>query len=297
MRVFSEFADQNNNGAGDKMLREVEQVGHNLASVKATLVLASAKGGTGKSILAVNIAGALALAGKKVGIVDADLNAPSILEMLGTKPPLRFHSSEGIEPASAPLGIRVVSGQLLTEGQRPAMSFLEEEAPAAAPVAVAPLELSHSSALRRMFGQTRFGQLDLLIIDLAPGLEDLQRIMRIFIPTGVLLITHSSGVAASAMRHALDMNKDLDAPIIGVIENMVVFGCDNCRSVRPLFPQGDAARVAREAGLALISRLAFRSALCGVFRSRENFCERVFGHSDREAAHRDDAADRTTAHT
>ena len=103
MRVFSEFADTASNGTGDKAHHDPEAVQRNLASVKATLVLASAKGGSGKSLLAVNIAGALAHAGRKVGIMDADLNAPSILPMLGTKAPLRFLSSEGIEPAAAPL--------------------------------------------------------------------------------------------------------------------------------------------------------------------------------------------------
>ena len=256
MKVFSEFEDHLNNGAGEKMLREKELVSRNLSSVKATLVLASAKGGTGKSLLAVNLAAALVLAGKKVGILDGDLNAPSILQMLGTKSPLRFHSSEGLEPASAPLGIRVVSGEMLTEGQRPAMSFLEEESQVAPPVAP-PIQLSHSNALIRMLTQTRFGPLDLLIIDLAPGVEDLYRLMRIFTPTGVILVTHPSGSAAIAMRRAVDLNKEVAAPFIGVIENMVAFGCDNCRSVRPLFPQGETGPIAREAGIPVIARLPF----------------------------------------
>ena len=203
-----------------------------------------------------NIAGALAHAGKKVGIMDADLNAPSILQMLGTRAPLRYLSSEGIEPAAAPLGIRVTSAELLTEALRPAMSFLDEEPPPA-PVAIAPVQLSYSNALRRMLSQTRFGPLDLLIIDLAPGIEDLYRMMRIFTPTGVMIVTHASGGAAVAIRHALDINKDIAAPIVGTIENMVAFGCDNCRSVRPLFPQGETTRIAREANIPIVARLPF----------------------------------------
>jgi ATP-binding protein involved in chromosome partitioning len=255
MRVFSEFADTASNGTGEKAHHDPEAVQRNLASVKATLVLASAKGGTGKSLLAVNIAGALAHAGRKVGIMDADLNAPSILAMLGTKAPLRFLSSEGIEPAAAPLGIRVISAELLSESQRPAMSFLDEEP--VAPVAPPPVQLNHSGALRRMLSQTRFGPLDLLIIDLAPGLEDLYRMMRMFTPTGVILVTHPSGSEATALRHALDMNKEIAAPIIGTIENMVAFACDTCRSVRPLFPHGETSRIARDADIPIIARLPF----------------------------------------
>jgi ATP-binding protein involved in chromosome partitioning len=256
MRVFSEFADTASNGTGEKAHHDPDAVQSNLASVKATLVLASAKGGTGKSLLAVNIAGALAHAGRKVGIMDADLNAPSILPMLGTKAPLRFLSSEGIEPAAAPLGIRVISAELLIESQRPAMSFLDEE-PSPAIVAPPPVQLNHSGALRRMLSQTRFGPLDLLIIDLAPGLEDLYRMMRMFTPTGVILVTHPSGSGAIAMRHALDMNKEIAAPIIGTIENMVAFACDTCRSVRPLFPHGETSRIARDADIPIIARLPF----------------------------------------
>jgi ATP-binding protein involved in chromosome partitioning len=81
--------------------------------------------------------------------------------------------------------------------------------------------------------------------------------MRIMTPTGVILVTHTSGSAAVAIRHALDMNKEIAAPIVGAIENMVAFGCDNCRSVRPLFPQGEAARVVREADLPIVARLPF----------------------------------------
>ncbi len=256
MRVFSDFEDQARNGTGEGLLHDSEPIQRNLASVKATLVLASAKGGTGKSLLTVNIAGALAHAGKKVGIMDADLNSPSILPMLGTKPPLRFLSSEGIEPAAAQMGIRVISAELLTESQRPAMSFLDDETPPP-PVAIAPVKVSHSQALRRMLSQTRFGPLDLLIIDLAPGVEELQRLMRIFTPTGVMVVTHASGSGAAALRHLLDMNKELRAPIAGTIENMVAFGCDNCRSVRPLFPHGETGAVARGAGIPTVARLPF----------------------------------------
>ena len=256
MRVFSDFEDKaGTNGTGTGLHHDPEALRRNLAPVKATLALASAKGGTGKSLLAVNIAGALAQAGRKVGIMDADLNAPSILPMLGTRAPLRFLSSEGIEPAAAPLGIRVISVELLTESQRPAMSFLDEDTPTPPPVA--PVQLTHAQALRRMLTQTRFGPLDLLIIDLAPGVEELQRLMRVFTPTGVMLVTHASETAAAAMRHLLDLNKEIAAPIFGAIENMIAFGCDNCRSVRPLFPHGDIAGVARMAELPVIARLPF----------------------------------------
>lgn len=255
MRIFSELEDGANHGA-EQSARDLEQVGSNLSSVKATLVLSSAKGGTGKSALAVNLAGALALSGRKVGILDADLNAPSILQMLGIKPPMRFHTGEGIEPASALLGIRVVSGELLPEGQPPPISFLAEE-PQPAAVELTPAELSHSGSLRRLLGQSRFGPLDLLIVDLAPGLEQLYRLVKFLMPTGVLLVTQPSANSARALRRAVQMHHDMEAPLLGAIENMVGFNCDSCRSVRPLFPDGEVSRAAREGGIPIIARLPF----------------------------------------
>jgi MinD-like ATPase involved in chromosome partitioning or flagellar assembly len=81
--------------------------------------------------------------------------------------------------------------------------------------------------------------------------------MRIFTPTGVMVVTHASGSGAAALRHLLDVNKEIHAPIAGAIENMVAFGCDNCRSVRPLFPHGETGAVARGAGIPTVARLPF----------------------------------------
>ena len=80
-----------------------------LPDVGAVVAVASARGGVGKSAVCVNIAAALAMAGRKVGIIDADLNSPGLLGMLGLKPLRRFAPSEEIDPASGPLGIRVVA--------------------------------------------------------------------------------------------------------------------------------------------------------------------------------------------
>src|SRR5690242_19661433 len=127
MRVFSEFEESANHSGAERIARELEQIAANLAAIKSTLVLASIKGGTGKSTMAVNIAAALALAGRKVAILDADLNAPSILPMLGLRPPLLFHASESIEPVSGPLAIRAVSSEFIPEGQPAPISFRDRK--------------------------------------------------------------------------------------------------------------------------------------------------------------------------
>ncbi len=257
MRIFSEFEDRADGSGPAQTARELQQVARNLSSVKSTLVLSSVKGGSGKSTLAVNLAAALALSGRKAGIVDADLNAPNVLQMLGARPRPNFRASEGIEPVSALLGIRVVSSESISDGQTAPITFLGEQQPQAAPGPIAPAELSYAGALRSLLGLSHFGQLDLLIIDLAPGLEHLYRLLGTIKPTGVILVTNPSANAARAAASAFEMNSKTDAALLGTVENMVGFTCDNCRSVRPLFPDGEISRAAREAEVQILARLPF----------------------------------------
>lgn len=234
--------------------RELESRPILLPSVKAAVALASVKGGTGKSSLAVSIAAALAQAGKRVGILDADLAAPAILGMLGLKAPAMLYASEVIEPASGPLGIRALSGEFIPQAHAPAMNFAEEQPEPAhndEPVAETP------DTIRRLLAQSRLGNLDLLIIDLPTGIDPVHRLLEMFTPTGVVLVSQPSALNARALRAALKRDLVLRGAVLGVIENMVGFSCDICRSVRPLFPEGEVSRTARELNLPVIARVPF----------------------------------------
>jgi ATP-binding protein involved in chromosome partitioning len=274
MRIFREVGtDADSTGA--QPAEEIAQLRANLAGVKSIIAVASAKGGTGKSSIVVNLAAALALEGRKVAILDADLNSPSIVAMLGMKVPRRFHSMDGIEPGAGPLGLRIAASNLIPGGEPPPMSFLEDEA--APPVSSnghGPLELSYSATLRRLLTQTRFGTLDLLLIDLASGIDQLFRIARIAPLSGTILVTQPSEISVRATRAALEMASLTSTIVMGLIENMVGFNCDGCHSVRPLMPHGDLAAVAAAAGIAVLGRLPFdpRLAECsdrGVIFVRE----------------------------
>src|SRR5579864_9246347 len=163
MRIFSDY---NADGAGKLPLDAAadgrERIRVNLSQVGATIALASARGGVGKSVLAVNIAAALALKGKKVAIVDADLNSPSVAAMLGMKPSRNFPMVEGIEPAAGPHGLRMVSSAQLSGGEAPAINVApdyDQDGQSRGPAVVAiptPALLSYSGALHRILGQTQF---------------------------------------------------------------------------------------------------------------------------------------------
>jgi ATP-binding protein involved in chromosome partitioning len=257
MRIFREIGtDADSTGA--QPVEEIAQLRANLVGVKSIIALASAKGGTGKSAIVVNLAAALALEGRKVAILDADLNSPTIVAMLGMKVPRRFHSFEGIEPGAGPLGLRVAASNLIPGGEPPPISFLEDEA--TSPVSTnghGLVEMSYTATVRRLLSLTRFGTLDLMLIDLAPGLDQLFRIARLAPLSGAIIVTQPSEISVRASRFALEMAAACSTRVMGVIENMVGFNCDGCHSVRPLMPHGDLAAVAGAAGIPVMGRLPF----------------------------------------
>jgi ATP-binding protein involved in chromosome partitioning len=274
MRIFREIGiDADATGA--QPAEEISLLRTNLAGVKSVIAIASSKGGVGKSTLTVSLAAVLALAGRKVAILDADLNSPSIVAMLGMKVPRRFHSQGGIEPGAGPLGLRVAASNLLPDGEAAPVSFLDDEAaPAESTNGHRPVELGYAATLRRLLTQTRFGTIDLLLIDLGPGIEQLFRIAQVAPLSGVLIVTQPSQISVNASRAALEMSSLCSTPVIGVVENMVGFNCDGCHAVRPLMPHGDLTALANAMGVPVLARLPFdpRLAECcdrGVIFVRE----------------------------
>ncbi|HSY78164.1 MAG TPA: P-loop NTPase [Verrucomicrobiae bacterium] len=265
MRIFSDIG----NGGSVEIADVRERIRANLSGVGATIALASARGGVGKSMLAVNVAAALALKGRKVAIVDADLNSPSVAAMLGIKPQRRLPMIEGIEPTAGPHGLRIVSSDQLPGGEAPPISFAQDfdqidgnnGGEPVAPAAPRPAELSYSEAINRILAQSQFGNVDLLLIDLATGLDRLYSLASVASLDGVVLLSHPSTQDTSAARDAIKIGRGIGAPIVGIVENMVGFNCDGCRSVRPLFPEGDLHGIAREAAVPILARLAFEPRL------------------------------------
>jgi ATP-binding protein involved in chromosome partitioning len=264
MRIFSDIESSRAvDTSGSR-----ERIRSNLSGVGATIALASARGGVGKSMLAVNVAAALAMKGRKVAIVDADLNSPSIAPMLAMKPQRRLPMIEGIEPAAGPHGLRVVSSDQIPGGEAHPISFVQDfdddgnnDGASVAPVPARPAELSYSEALTRILAQSQFGSVDLLIIDLATGLDRLYSLAGMVALDGVVLLSHPSAQDSSAVGNAMKISRAIAAPVIGIVENMVGFNCDGCRTVRPLWPEGDLHGLAHQASVPILARLAFEPRL------------------------------------
>jgi ATP-binding protein involved in chromosome partitioning len=272
MRIFREL---DLGEATESSIREEEnRVSSNLAEVGAIVACGSARGGVGKSALLANMAAALAMAGRKVGIVDADLNSPTITAMAGVKTGRRAFVTEEIEPAAGPLGLRIVSSEFLPEGE-PFVSFVDIDETGTVPQNGAhPNEFGYLATMRRLLGHSRFGAPHLVLVDLAPGVEHIYRLLKIVPRAKLLLLSHPSELSGRATRVAINIASQHSGAVIGVVENMAGFNCDGCHRVRPLMPYGAVARHVREAGTTVLERLPFdpRFAECcdrGVIFVRE----------------------------
>ncbi len=257
MRVFKDGENSTCNGLAGAS-DAASQLAANLAAVKAVVAFGSARGGVGKSAITVNLAAALAQSGRKIGIIDADLNSPSIHAMLGIRAPRRPAVTEWIEPGAGPLGIRVVSVELVPDIDSTPVSFIEfDDQPPPQSNGRRVVEVGYAKTLRQLFEQTRLGALDLLLVDLPPGIEAVARLNGIVPQAALMILTHPSALSARAARTMGEVAAANATAVIGVIENMAGFSCESCHSVRPLMPQGSVAPVAHDLGIPLIERLPF----------------------------------------
>ncbi|MGH7815673.1 MAG: P-loop NTPase [Candidatus Binataceae bacterium] len=257
MRIFADYPSGSSPVFDPAAARERIRV--NLAGVRAIVAIASAKGGAGKSAIAVNLAAALALKGRKIALLDADLNAPSVPAMLGMKVRRRLLPEEIIEPAAGPFGLRVAWSGMVPGGEPAPISFVEENgaAPPPRPAAMP----CHAGALADLLSRIAFGPLDAIVADLAPGIGRLREIAALVALDAVILVSRPSGLAANAAREAIEAAAAAGAPVAGIVENLAGFNCDGCRTVRPLWPEGNLPGVAHAAGVPILARLPFDSRL------------------------------------
>ena len=209
-----------------------------VAGVARILAIGSGKGGVGKSTVTSNLAVALARAGRKVGVLDADIYGPSQPRMLGItgKP-----TSEGevIQPLHAH-GVTVMSlGLLMKEGE--------------AVVWRGPMLMG---ALQQMLTQVNWGQLDVLLVDLPPGTGDVQlSLCQKAKVTGAIIVSTPQDVALIDARRAIDMFNKLKTPVLGLIENMSTYVCPNCGHEAHLFGHGGVAAEARQLDLPFLGEI------------------------------------------
>jgi ATP-binding protein involved in chromosome partitioning len=210
-----------------------------LPNVRNIIAVGSGKGGVGKSTTAVNLALALAAEGLAVGVLDADVYGPSVPMMLGLSG--RPDSADGktIEPMRAH-GIEAMSIGLLVDQDAPMIWR--------GPMA--------TSALTQLLTDTRWGDLDVLVVDLPPGTGDIQLTMAQKIPVaGAVIVTTPQDVATLDARKALKMFEKLDIAVLGLVENMAVHVCTNCGHAEHVFGEGGAGRMSTQYAVPVLGSL------------------------------------------
>jgi ATP-binding protein involved in chromosome partitioning len=214
-----------------------------LRRVRAIVAVVSGKGGVGKSSVTANLAACFALDGWQVGVLDADLNGPTMAKMLGVRGGKLVVRAAGVEPPRNALGVKVMSMDLLLPSDAAPLTW---DAPTQ-DEAHTWRGTMEANALREFLADTEWGTLDVLLIDLPPGTDRLLTVISLVpVLAGSVVVTISSDVSQLVVRKSLTVASQGRAPVLGLVENMA-----------GLFPGPDVEALAREAGTPFLGRVPF----------------------------------------
>jgi len=212
-----------------------------LAGVKNIIAVASGKGGVGKSTTAANLALALAREGAQVGLLDADIYGPSqgiMFGLIGGQRP-QVHEQKFFVPIKAH-GISLMSMAFLTDDNTPV-------------VWRGPMV---SGALLQLLGQTAWGVLDYLVVDMPPGTGDIQLTLAQKVPVaGAVIVTTPQDLALLDAKKGVEMFRKVNIAVLGVVENMATHVCSRCGHIEPIFGEGGGERLAAQYGGSLLASL------------------------------------------
>lgn len=209
-----------------------------IPQVKYTIAVASGKGGVGKSTVAANLAVALALAGNKVGLMDADVYGPSIPTLMGGRQEPRVVEGK-IEPP-VEFGVKMISmGYFLPKND--------------AVIWRGPM--LHKT-VRQFLGDVRWGELDFLMMDLPPGTGDIQlSLCQTVALTGAVIVSTPQDLALNVASKAIGMFQKLNVPILGLVENMSYYVCPGCGRRDDIFGHGGARQAAEKLGFPFLGEI------------------------------------------
>ncbi|MGZ5468206.1 MAG: P-loop NTPase [Candidatus Aminicenantales bacterium] len=225
-------ASQRKKDESEEEFEDRRKLQSRLCRIKRKIVVLSGKGGVGKSTVAVNLAAALMLSGKRVGLLDVDIHGPSIPTMLGLERERIQGSEDGLLPIDIG-GLKVMSLGFLLQNQDDAVIWR------------GPMKMG---VIKQFLKDVVWGDLDDLIIDSPPGTGDeplsvCQLIGRL---DGAVIVTTPQKVAAVDVRKSITFCRRLGVPVLGVVENMSGFVCPKCGEVTQILPSGGGPRIAKD---------------------------------------------------
>jgi len=217
-----------------------------LPGVQNIIAVASGKGGVGKSTVATNLAVALSMAGLRTGLLDADIYGPSIPLMMGV------HDKPQVSNTNRILPFLNHGVQMQSLG-----FFLGENSPV---IWRGPMVMR---AVQQLLQDTDWGELDVLVVDLPPGTGDVQLTLAQTVPlTGAILVTTPQDLALLDVKKGAEMFKQVDAPLLGIVENMSFFTCPDCGKETEIFRRGGGQKESERLGIPLIGRVPLDPEVC-----------------------------------
>jgi ATP-binding protein involved in chromosome partitioning len=207
------------------------------------IAVSSGKGGVGKSTVAVNLAAALAKAGRRIGLMDADVYGPNIPRMLGVADARPEVVDGKIQPIEAH-GVKMMSlGNLVERDQ--------------AAIWRGPIIMK---IIQQFLGDVDWGQLDYLLVDMPPGTGDAQlSLVQSVQVSGAIIVTTPQEVAVGDALRGAKMFEKVSVPVLGIVENMAWFHCPHCGERTDIFSSGGGQRLALELGIPLLASIPLQA--------------------------------------
>ncbi len=227
---------------------ETRKLKTSLSKIQNKILVLSGKGGVGKSTVAVNLALALSLTGKKVGLLDVDFHGPSIPKMMGIEdahPESTGHSLLPIEVGT----IKVMSAGLLVDRRDDAIIWR------------GPMK---AGVIQQFLADVEWGDLDYLIIDAPPGTGDEPLSVCQLIPdaTGAIVVTTPQAISASDVSRSISFCAQLNLKVLGIVENMSGFACPKCGEVTDIFSSGAGEMLSEKYKIKLLGKIPIDPVVC-----------------------------------
>lgn len=257
-RTYFDVDGSDTSRLGEQVAEQRAAVAVRLSRVNCVVAVLSGKGGVGKSYVTAALTVALARRSLDVGVLDADLQSPTIARLLDARAPgggpLMVHD-DGVAPAIGRDGVRVMSTDLLIEEGR-SLRWLssagEEHVWRGA---------TETGVLREFLADVRWGELDVLLVDMPPDAARLADLATL-VPhlAGAVAVTLPTTESERSVARALDAARDAGVSVIGIVENMSGYACRSCHDVGPLFAGNAGDNLAASHGIPLLARLPFLRA-------------------------------------
>lgn len=227
---------------------------NSVSHIGKVIGVVSGKGGVGKTSVTCLLASELRKAGKRVGIMDADVTGPSIPKAFGVKGPLTADQN-GLNPGESASGIKMISTNLMLPKEDMAVAWR-------GPVV--------SGIISQFFNEVNWGDIDYLLVDMPPGTSDVLLTVFQQLPLdGIVTVSAPQELVAMIVGKAVNLAHDMDIDVLALVENMAYFECDDCRKKHYIFGEPQGAAVAEHYGIGAYATLPMDPAVAALVDAGE----------------------------